>query len=134
MRGSSDPPYAPGGVAFTALAGDAVDWATPSTTDAPKTLTPAQLNAIYTCTDTNWNQVGGKNAPIQPFLPQSGAGTLTFWLAAIGVTTPGPCVSNDNNTLEQRRVAPSTLKVAPMPLPPPPPPEATAVLRDSINW
>jgi ABC-type phosphate transport system substrate-binding protein len=101
VRESSDPPYAPGGVAFTALAGDAVDWATPSTTDAPKTLTPAQLNAIYTCTDTNWDQVGGKNATIQPFLPQSGAGTLTFWLAAIGVTTPGPCVSNDNNTLEE---------------------------------
>ena len=67
----------------------------------PKTLTPTQLNAIYTCSDTNWDQVGGKNAPIQPFLPQSGAGTLTFWLAAIGVTTPGPCVSNDSNTLEE---------------------------------
>ncbi len=100
-RGSTDPAYGPGGVAFVNLAGDAVDWATPATTDAPKTLTPTQLNAIYTCSDTNWDQVGGKNAPIQPFLPQSGAGTLTFWLAAIGVTTPGPCVSNDSNTLEE---------------------------------
>jgi ABC-type phosphate transport system substrate-binding protein len=100
-RGSSDPPFAPGGVAFTALAADAVTWATPKTTDAPASLTPAQLNAIFTCTDTNWSQVGGKNAPIQAFLPQTGSGTLTFWLAAIGVTTPGPCVSNDNNTLEQ---------------------------------
>src|SRR5215469_16746663 len=70
-RGSSDPPFAPGGVAFVALAGDAVTWATPATTDAPKSLTVAQLNAIYTCTDTNWNQVGGKNATIKPFLPQS---------------------------------------------------------------
>ena len=100
-RGSSDPSFGPGGVAFTALAGDAVDWATPSTTDAPATLTPAQLAAIYTCTDTNWSQVGGKNATIQPFLPQSGSGTLTFWLAAIGVTTPGPCVSNNGNKLEE---------------------------------
>ena len=88
-------------MAFAALAGDAVDWATPSTTDAPATLTPAQLTAIYTCTDTNWSQVGGKNATIQPFLPQSGSGTLTFWLAAIGVTTPGPCVSNNSNKLEE---------------------------------
>jgi ABC-type phosphate transport system substrate-binding protein len=102
-RSSSDPPYAPGGLAFTALAGDAVDWATPATTDAPKTLTTAQLNAIFTCADTNWSQVGGKNAPIKPFLPQTGAGTLTFWLAAIGVTTPGPCVSNNNNTLEENQ-------------------------------
>jgi ABC-type phosphate transport system substrate-binding protein len=100
-RASTDPAYGPGGVAFVNLAGDAVTWATPATTDAPATLTPTQLNAIFTCTDTNWDQVGGKNDPIQPFLPQSGSGTLTFWLAAIGVTTPGPCVSNDNNTLEQ---------------------------------
>ena len=100
-RSPTDPSFGPGGVAFAALAGDAVDWATPQTTDAPASLTPAQLAAIYTCTDTNWSQVGGKNATIQPFLPQSGSGTLTFWLAAIGVTTPGPCVSNNGNKLEE---------------------------------
>jgi len=100
-RSSSDPAFAPGGVAFVNLAGDAVTWSTQSTTDAPASLTVAQLNAIYTCADTNWSQVGGKNAPIQPFLPQSGSGTLAFFEAAIGVTTPGPCVSNVNNTLEE---------------------------------
>src|SRR5262249_35861362 len=36
-----------------------------------------------------------------PFLPQSGSGTLSFFEAAIGVTTPGPCVSNGNNLLEE---------------------------------
>jgi ABC-type phosphate transport system substrate-binding protein len=100
-RASTDPPFAAGGVAFVNLAGDAVSWSHQATTDAPKSLTVAQLNAIYTCTDTNWSQVGGKNAPIKAFLPQSGSGTLSFWLAAIGVTTPGPCVSNVNNTLEE---------------------------------
>jgi phosphate transport system substrate-binding protein len=101
-RGASDPPFAAGGVAFVALAGDAVSWSTPAVnTSAPASLTPAQLNAIYTCTDTNWNQVGGGNQAIAPFLPQSGSGTLSFFLAAIGVTTPGPCVSNDGNTLEE---------------------------------
>jgi ABC-type phosphate transport system substrate-binding protein len=100
-RASTDPSFGPGGVAFVALAADAVTWATPKTTDAPASLTPTQLNEIYTCTLTNWDQVGGKNAPIQPFVPQSGAGTGTFFLGAIGVTTPGPCVSSDNNTLEQ---------------------------------
>ena len=34
-RGSSDPPFAAGGVAFVSLAGDAVTWATPATSDAP---------------------------------------------------------------------------------------------------
>jgi ABC-type phosphate transport system substrate-binding protein len=101
-RGSSDPPYAAGGVAFTVLAGDAVTWGVPTVnTAAPASLTPAQLNAIYTCTDTNWSQVGGSSQAITPFLPQSGSGTLSFFLAAIGVTTPGSCVSNVGNTLEE---------------------------------
>ena len=101
-RGTSDPPFAAGGVAFVALAGDAVTWSHPTVnTAAPATLTTAQLNAIYTCTDTNWSQVGGGNQAIVPFLPQSGSGTLSFFLAAIGVTTPGPCVSNVGNTLEE---------------------------------
>ncbi len=100
-RASTDPPFAKGGVAFTTLAGDAVTWSSQTTTDAPKTLTPAQLAAIFTCQDTNWSQVGGKNAPIKAFLPQSGSGTLSFWLTALGNITPGPCVSNDNNLLEE---------------------------------
>jgi ABC-type phosphate transport system substrate-binding protein len=101
-RGSSDPAFGPGGVAFVNLAGDAVSWSHPAVnTAAPASLTPTQLNQIYTCSVTNWNQVGGGNQTIAPFLPQSGSGTLSFWLAAIGVTTPGPCVSNDSNTLEE---------------------------------
>jgi ABC-type phosphate transport system substrate-binding protein len=104
-RGSSDPPFAAGGVAFVALAGDAVTWSHPAiNTSAPATLTPAQLTAIYTCTDTTWNQVGGSSTQaIAPFLPQSGSGTLSVFLAAIGVTTPGPCVSTGNpaNSLEE---------------------------------
>jgi hypothetical protein len=41
-----------------------------------------------------------KNAPIKAFLPQDGSGTLSFWETALGIT-PGPCVSNVNNTLEE---------------------------------
>jgi hypothetical protein len=116
-RGASDPPYAAGGVAFTALAGDAVTWDTPAVnTSAPASLTPAQLTEIWSCTvpqannGTGTNQWGDLNPAltgsaatqaIVPFLPQSGSGTLSFWETAIGVTTPGPCVSNDNNTLEE---------------------------------
>jgi hypothetical protein len=111
-RGSADPPFAPGGSAFAALAGDAVSWSTQSTTNAPASLTVAQLNEIYTCTvpaangfnANTWGALGGTgNNTIAPFLPQSGSGTLSFFEAAIGVTTPGPCVSNGNppNTLEE---------------------------------
>jgi len=109
-RGSTDPSFGPGGVAFVALAGDAVTWSHPAVnTAAPATLTPTQLASIYTCATTNWNQVGGGNQAIVPFLPQNGSGTLSFFLAAIGVTTPGPCVSNVSNTLEENEGTNSAL-------------------------
>jgi ABC-type phosphate transport system substrate-binding protein len=100
-RASTDPPFAPGGIAFVDLAGDAVTWAAQATTNAPATLTTAQLAAIYNCTDTNWSQVGGANAPIHAFIPQSGSGTRSFFLSAIGVATPGSCVSDDGGLLQE---------------------------------
>ena len=100
-RSSSDPSFGPGGVAFVALAGDAVSWSVPAVnTAAPASLTPAQLASIFTCAVTNWNQVGGGNQAIAAFLPQNGSGTLSFWETALGIT-PGPCVSNAGNTLEE---------------------------------
>ncbi|HEV2375409.1 MAG TPA: substrate-binding domain-containing protein [Streptosporangiaceae bacterium] len=96
-RSSTDPTS----VSFVDLAGDAVTYATQKTTNAPTNLTTADLTAIYNCTVTNWNQVGGQNAPIHPFIPQSGSGTRTFFLAAIGVPSPGACVSDGGGTLEE---------------------------------
>jgi ABC-type phosphate transport system substrate-binding protein len=107
-RASTDPPYATGGIAFTALAGDAVTYATRSKaaggTNAPANLTTAQLASIYECNVTNWDQLTppGPNATIAAFLPQSGSGTRSFFLTALGggVTpiTPGACV---NSTVQE---------------------------------
>jgi ABC-type phosphate transport system substrate-binding protein len=105
-RSSSDPACASGGVCYVSLAGDAVTWASRSTaaggTDAPKTLTSAQLVKIYECKDTNWKQVGGTSAPIEAFLPQTSSGTRTFFLTALGggttPITPGSCVSDGATT------------------------------------
>jgi len=102
-RQTTDPPFAAGGIAFVNLAGDAVTWSAQATTNAPATLTTAQLAGIYNCTTTNWNQVGGKNAPIHAFIPQNGSGTRSFFLGAIGVATPGACVSSLNDTLEENQ-------------------------------
>jgi ABC-type phosphate transport system substrate-binding protein len=109
-RASTDPAFAPGGVAFVDLAGDAVTWSAQATTNAPATLTTAQLAAIYNCTDTNWSQVGGSNAPIHAFIPQSGSGTRSFFLAAIGIANPGSCVSDDNGQLEENEGVNPVLK------------------------
>jgi ABC-type phosphate transport system substrate-binding protein len=100
---------AAGGVCYVDLAGDAVTWAARSAaaggTDAPASLTVANLVKIFECQVTNWDKVGGKNAPIEAFLPQTSAATRTFWLTALGGgTTPitaGACVNDENNTLEE---------------------------------
>jgi ABC-type phosphate transport system substrate-binding protein len=93
-RSATDPPFAPGGIAFVTLAGDAVTYSTHAVTNAPANLTTADLTLIYECRVTNWRQVGGRNAPIKPFIPQTGSGTRSFFLKAIGVTSPGTCVSD----------------------------------------
>jgi ABC-type phosphate transport system substrate-binding protein len=100
-RASTDPPYAAGGVAFVNMAGDAVTWSAQATTNAPASLTQAQLAGIYNCVITNWSQVGGANAPIHAFIPQTGSGTRAFFLSAIGVANPGACVSDDGGLLEE---------------------------------
>jgi ABC-type phosphate transport system substrate-binding protein len=86
-----------------------VTYATNGTTNAPANLTTAQLNKIYSCSVTNWNQVGGKNAPIKAVLPQTSSGTRAFFLTAIGLGTAGPggCV---NSTPEENEGVASVLK------------------------
>jgi hypothetical protein len=85
--------------AFSALAQDGLTWSIPKvkgeTNPEPTTLTQAQLEAIYTCTDTNWDQVGGSNAPIGVVIPQSGSGTRSSWLTDLGITASSePCWQN----------------------------------------
>ena len=88
-------------IVFVTLARDAVTYATSAVTNAPANLTTKQLTEIYSCTvqatgghpANNWADLGGKSGTIDPILPQSGSGTLSFFLGAIGVTTPGSCVN-----------------------------------------
>lgn len=110
-RSSSSPAEKPGGVGYVALATDAVTYAVRDVapkgqpvTYAPKNLTVAQLRKIFLCSDTTWGQVGGtKGEPIRAYLPQSGSGTLTFWLKALGINAAGSCVSDLNSTLEENQ-------------------------------
>ena len=93
-RSSTSPKEGPGGVIYVAFAKDAITWAVDSAShDAPATLNTAQLKGIFTCATKNWNQVGGKNAPIKVYLPQAGSGTLSTWEKFMGITTLGSCVN-----------------------------------------
>jgi ABC-type phosphate transport system substrate-binding protein len=78
---------------FVPFARDGVTYATNAGSNAPADLTTVDLARIYQCTVTNWDQVGGKNAPIHAFLPETFSGTRSYFLNAIGVTAPGSCVS-----------------------------------------
>ncbi|MGX1271998.1 hypothetical protein [Streptomyces phaeoluteigriseus] len=73
---------------FIPFAKDGVTYATDLGSSLPTNLTKAQLAAIYTCTSTEFPSA-------QPLLPQSGSGTRSFWLSAIGITEAqvGACVN-----------------------------------------
>ncbi len=102
-RTSSDPSLGPGGVAFVALAGDAVTYATTSNSYAPNNLNLKQLQEIFSCSVPaangdpagSWGALLGSKAKagsakqiIDPIVPQAGAGTLTFWMeTALGFST-----------------------------------------------
>jgi ABC-type phosphate transport system substrate-binding protein len=65
---------------------------------APASLTGQQILKIYNGTYTNWNQVGGKNATIHPYLPKAGSSTLNAFqsfLAALDGVNEAPGTDND---------------------------------------
>lgn len=76
-------PYGRDAIGFAYKGGDS-SWAN---------LTAAQLKAIYECTTTT---VGG--VTVKPRIPQSGSGTRSFFLGAIGNPTLGSCVSDATGT------------------------------------
>lgn len=87
-----------GGLHVVKIAIDELRAAVANTTNAPVSLTIAQMVGIYQCTITNWSAIGGASGTIIPLLPQTGSGTRSTFLAdlqaANGGTaiTTGPCV------------------------------------------
>jgi ABC-type phosphate transport system substrate-binding protein len=76
---------------FNAFALDAVSWSSPSIY-APATLTQTQLIGIYSCTFTDWGQVGGiAGHAIQRYMPQASSGTGKFFVKSLlnGLVIPG---------------------------------------------
>ncbi|GAB3567795.1 substrate-binding domain-containing protein [Amycolatopsis endophytica] len=65
---------------YYGFARDGVSWAASSTgAGAGVTLTLDQLKGIYNGSIDNWSEVGGADAPIAVYLPQTGSGTLSFF-------------------------------------------------------
>jgi phosphate transport system substrate-binding protein len=78
------------GLKYVAYARDGVTWehfpgVTGSGSASVTNLTDAQLQGIFvTCTITNWNQVGGTNAPIKVYTILSQFGTRKAWDTFLG--------------------------------------------------
>lgn len=96
-------PFDPTFMTFVALAQDNVTYATQQVSNAPHNLTALDLNKIYTCQVTNWDQFkGGRKGKIDPLLPYTGSSVTgaTSFLQAISVTAPGACVAEPNTLAE----------------------------------
>lgn len=80
---------------YVPFATDAVTFAVRADGDVPKTLSQADLQAVYKCQVTD----------IHPVLPQTGSGTRSFWLGKMGITeaqiTGGtyPCLTGAGTTV-----------------------------------
>ena len=75
-----------------------------ASTHAPTKLTGAQIVDIYKGATTNWNQVGGSNGTIKPYIPQAGSGTRSFFdaqLTALNGGTPIAYGADVNDTMHE---------------------------------
>jgi ABC-type phosphate transport system substrate-binding protein len=95
----------PEGLNFVAYAEDAVPWlhwtkvnGTKTPSAKIKSLSVSQLAAIYNHSDTNWNQVGGSNGPIDVYMAQAGSGTEGTWKQVLGLTSDTPAGVTDPAT------------------------------------
>lgn len=90
---SPRPAGVPDTLVWTPFAQDAIAWAANAGSNAPGSLSTADLRAIIECTATRWDQVGGtSDAPIQVYLPAQGPGMLTLLNRMAGITQIGSCV------------------------------------------
>ncbi|GAB3200520.1 hypothetical protein GCM10027062_20360 [Nocardioides hungaricus] len=68
--------------------------------NAPTSLTPAQIVGIYSGEITNWSEVGGQAGVIAPKIPQSGSGTRGFFTDQLKAMNGGVAVSLGANVAE----------------------------------
>lgn len=89
-------PFGQDAVSYAIKAGSGVSAASIT---AASSLTTAQLKAIYEASANT--TIPGQTDVIVPRLPQSGSGTRSFWLSAIGVTTAGSASNPSGSTLPE---------------------------------
>ncbi|MGN8247141.1 substrate-binding domain-containing protein [Cellulomonas soli] len=79
---------------------DGLKLATATTSNAPASITAAQLVGIYNGSISNWNQIGGASGAIVPMIPQTGSGTRTVFLAQLQAANGGVAVTLASTVVE----------------------------------
>ena len=88
---------------------DGLKPAVATTSNAPASLTAAQVLGIYNGTYTNWSQVGGTAGVIQPKIPFAGSGTRSFFVAQLTAINGGATVTLGSNVVEVQEHDPAPL-------------------------
>jgi ABC-type phosphate transport system substrate-binding protein len=79
--------------------------------NAPASLTPAQIVEIYKGNITNWNQIpGGTAGTIAPKTPQPGSGTRSFWDSQLKIMNNGVAVTYGASVTEVQEHDDSQIK------------------------
>lgn len=97
------------GVWQVPFAVDGLKMATATTSNAPASLTAAQLVQIYSGAVTNWNQLGGSNGVIEPLLPQANSGTRAFFLDQLKAANNGSAVNLASTVIEVQEHDPAPI-------------------------
>lgn len=82
------------------FAKDSLALATAKTSNAPTSISPADMVRIYTGAVTNWSQLGGSPGVIEPKIPQSGSGTRSFFNAQLQAANNGNAVALAGTVVE----------------------------------
>ncbi|MCY7396849.1 MAG: substrate-binding domain-containing protein [Nocardioides sp.] len=77
---------------------DTLGVVTSPSSNAPATLSIAQIVSIYKGETTNWSTVGGQPGPITYYIPQAGSGTRTFFQAQLDAANGGVAVNTAGAT------------------------------------
>jgi ABC-type phosphate transport system substrate-binding protein len=90
------------GLHFVSFARDGLAWECFGTCHGVTNLTKTQLQGIYgDCSITNWNQVGGSNAPIVVYGVNPGAGVKSNWNTYLGISDDTHCAPNAAHVIHQ---------------------------------
>lgn len=64
-----------------------------ATSNAPATISPADMVKIYSGQVTNWSQLGGTPGVIKPYVPPTTSGTYSFFIAQLKAANSGTDVT-----------------------------------------